>query len=273
GYGDLVVIGSTHCSGTLRVKEFLTRNNYPYIYLDLDHQSEVQLLLDRFSITPGDVPVLIARRELVLRNPSNHEIADALTLNDSIDEKQLHDVVVVGAGPAGLAAGVYASSEGLDVLIVEAVAPGGQAGSSSKIENYLGFPTGISGQALAGRAYTHAEKLGANAPIAAGATGLPCERRPYLVQLGSGAQVAARTVILATGARYRKPPLNDVERFEGSGVYYAATFMESQLCANEDVIVVGGGNSAGQAAVHLSKTARHVYVLVRASGLAQSMSR
>ena len=273
GFGDVVVIGSAHCSGTLRVKEFLTRNSYPYIYLDLDRQSEVQVLLDRFRIQPADVPVLIARRELVLRNPSTREIADALALNDNLDEKQLHDLVVIGAGPAGLAAGVYAASEGLDVLIIESVAPGGQAGSSSKIENYLGFPTGISGQALAGRAYTQAEKFGANVMVAVNATRLACERRPYLVELGAGARVSARTVILATGARYRKPPLENVARFEGSGVYYAATFMESQLCADEDVIVVGGGNSAGQAAVHLSKTARHVYVLVRASGLAQSMSR
>src|SRR5262249_36764534 len=207
GYGDLVVIGSTHCAGTLRVKEFLTRNSYPHIYLDPGRQSEVQVLPDRFSLPRGDVRVLIARGELVLRNPSNREIADALTLNEDFDEKQLHDVVVVGAGPAGLAAGVYAASEGLDVLIIESVAPGGQAGSSSKIENYLGFPTGISGQALAGRAYTQAEKFGANVVIAVNATRLACEPRPYLVELAGGARLAARTVILATGARYRKPPL------------------------------------------------------------------
>ncbi|HET9390682.1 MAG TPA: FAD-dependent oxidoreductase [Steroidobacteraceae bacterium] len=273
GFGDVIVIGSTHCSGTLRVKEFLTRNNHPYTYFDLDRDREVQGLLDRFHILPGEIPVLIARRELVLRNPSTADIAQALNLNDAVDPKQLHDLVVVGAGPAGLAAAVYASSEGLDVLILESVAPGGQAGSSSKIENYLGFPTGISGQALAGRAYTQAEKFGANLMIAVGATGLACERRPYVVELGNDIRIATRTVILATGARYRKPSLHNVEHFEGGGVYYAATFMESQLCADEDVIVVGGGNSAGQAAVHLSKTARHVYILVRADSLAQSMSR
>ena len=272
GFGDVVLIGSTHCSGTLRVKEFLTRNSHPYTYFDLDRDKDVQALLDRFRVLPGDIPVLIARREVVLRNPSNRDIAAALNLNEAVDGK-VHDLIVVGAGPAGLAAAVYGASEGLDVLIIESVAPGGQAGSSSKIENYLGFPTGISGQALAGRAYMQAEKFGANVMVAVSATGLSCERRPYLLELGDDLRVATRTVILATGARYRKPPLNNVALFEGSGVYYAATFMESQLCTDEEVIVVGGGNSAGQAAVHLAKTARHVYILVRGDGLAQSMSR
>ncbi len=273
GFGDVVLIGSTHCSGTLRVKEFLTRNSHPYTYFDLDRDKDVQTLLDRFRVLPGDIPVLIARREVVLRNPSNADIAAALNLNEAVDGKQLHDLVVVGAGPAGLAAAVYGASEGLDVLMIESVAPGGQAGSSSKIENYLGFPTGISGQALAGRAYTQAEKFGANLIVAVSATGLSCDRRPYLLDLGADLRVATRTVILATGARYRKPPLKNVALFEGSGVYYAATFMESQLCTDEEVIVVGGGNSAGQAAVHLAKSARHVYILVRGDGLAQSMSR
>ncbi len=272
GFGDVVLIGSTHCSGTLRVKEFLTRNSHPYTYFDLDRDKDVQALLDRFRVLPGDIPVLIARREVVLRNPSNRDIAAALNLNEAVNGK-VHDLIVVGAGPAGLAAAVYGASEGLDVLIIESVAPGGQAGSSSKIENYLGFPTGISGQALAGRAYMQAEKFGANVMVAVSATGLSCERRPYRLELGDDLGVKTRTVILATGARYRKPPLNNVALFEGSGVYYAATFMESQLCTDEEVIVVGGGNSAGQAAVHLAKTARHVYILVRGDGLAQSMSR
>ena len=272
GFGDVVLIGSTHCSGTLRVKEFLTRNSHPYTYFDLDRDKDVQALLDRFRVLPGDIPVLIARREVVLRNPSNRDIAAALNLNEAVNGK-VHDLIVVGAGPAGLAAAVYGASEGLDVLIIESVAPGGQAGSSSKIENYLGFPTGISGQALAGRAYMQAEKFGANVMVAVSATGLSCERRPYRLELGDDLRVKTRTVILATGARYRKPPLNNVALFEGSGVYYAATFMESQLCTDEEVIVVGGGNSAGQAAVHLAKTARHVYILVRGDGLAQSMSR
>jgi len=188
GFGDVVLIGSTHCSGTLRVKEFLTRNSHPYTYFDLDRDKDVQALLDRFRVLPGDIPVLIARREVVLRNPSNRDIAAALNLNEAVNGK-VHDLIVVGAGPAGLAAAVYGASEGLDVLIIESVAPGGQAGSSSKIENYLGFPTGISGQALAGRAYMQAEKFGANVMVAVSATGLSCERRPYRLELGDDLRI------------------------------------------------------------------------------------
>jgi len=273
GYGDVVLMGSNHCSGTLRVKEFLTRNGHPYAYVDLDHDADVQDLLDRFRVTPADVPVLIARGDVVLRNPSNQQIADALGFNTGIAPERIRDVVVVGAGPAGLAAAVYAASEGLDVLVIEASAPGGQAGSSSKIENYLGFPTGISGQALAGRAYAQAQKFGAQVIIAQSATRLDCSRKPYGIEIGAGTRVPARSVIIATGAEYRKPPLDNLARFEGTGVYYGATFMEAQLCGGEEVIVVGGGNSAGQAAVFLAQTARQVHMLVRADGLAETMSR
>jgi thioredoxin reductase (NADPH) len=273
GLGDVVVIGSIHCAGTLRVKEFLTRNAHPYTYLDLDRDADVQALLDRFQITPHDVPVLICRGELVLRNPSNAAIAECLGFNESLDAAQIHDLVVVGAGPAGLAAAVYAASEGLDVLVVEESSPGGQAGSSSKIENYLGFPTGISGQALAGRAFAQAQKFGAHVQIARAATELGRERRPYTVTIGADAQVRARCVVIATGAEYRRPSIEALRRFEGVGVYYGATFMEAQLCANEEVIVIGGGNSAGQAAVFLAQTAKQVHVLVRSAGLADSMSR
>jgi thioredoxin reductase (NADPH) len=185
----------------------------------------------------------------------------------------VRDLVVVGAGPAGLAAAVYAASEGLDVLVVEAHAPGGQAGSSSKIENYLGFPTGISGQALAGRAFMQAEKFGADVVIARSGARLRCDRHPYLIDLADGTTVSTRTVVIATGAQYRKIPLPDLPRFEGVGVYYGATGVEAQLCEDEDVIVVGGGNSAGQAAIFLARTARHVLVLVRGKGLADTMSR
>jgi thioredoxin reductase (NADPH) len=179
GLGDAILIGSSHCAGTLRAKEFLTRNAQPYTYVDLDREADVQTLLDRFHVTVADVPVLICRGEVVLRNPSNRAIADCLGLNAAIDATQIHDVVVIGAGPAGLAAAVYAASEGLNVLVVEGTAPGGQAGSSSKIENYLGFPTGISGQALAGRAFTQAQKFGAQVLIASRAMRLRCESRPY----------------------------------------------------------------------------------------------
>jgi len=273
GLGDVVVLGSNHCSGTLRVKEFLTRNGHPYSYVDLDRDADVQDFLDRFHVSAADVPVVICRGEVVLRSPSNQQIADFLGFNDAIDQTQIRDVVIVGAGPAGLAAAVYAASEGLDVLVLETNAPGGQAGSSSKIENYLGFPTGISGQALAGRAYTQAQKFGAQVIIAKGAKRLVCERKPYVIEIDGGLRVPARAVIIATGAAYQKPSLENLSLFEGAGVYYGATFMEAQLCRGEDVVVVGGGNSAGQAAVYLAQTAKRVHMLVRSSGLAQSMSR
>jgi thioredoxin reductase (NADPH) len=271
--GDAVLVGSEFCQGTLRVKEFLTRNGHPYTFVDLDRDAGVQELLDRFRIGPEDVPVLICRDRIVLRNPSNREIADCLGFNDSIDETRVRDVLIVGAGPSGLAAAVYGASEGLDVLVLESEAPGGQAGASSKIENYLGFPTGISGQELAGRALTQAEKFGAQLLIARGATRLLCERRPYAIEAEEVPRVPARAVIIATGARYRKLQVENLERFEGAGVYYAATPIESQLCGGEEVVVVGGGNSAGQAALFLARTAARVHLLVRAAGLGKSMSR
>jgi thioredoxin reductase (NADPH) len=273
GLGDVVLVGSNHCAGTLRVKEFLTRNGHPYSYIDLDRDADVQNLLDRFHVSAADVPVVICRGEMVLRNPTNQQIAECLGFNEVIDQTRIRDVVIVGAGPAGLAAAVYAASEGLDVLVLETNAPGGQAGSSSKIENYLGFPTGISGQALAGRAYTQAHKFGAHVMIAQRARGLACDRTPYGVELDDNLSVLARTVIIATGAAYRKPSIENLSRFENVGVYYGATFMEAQLCRGEEVLVVGGGNSAGQAAVFLAQTAKRVHILVRTGGLAESMSR
>src|SRR4030095_2601113 len=185
----------------------------------------------------------------------------------------VRDMIVVGAGPAGLAAAVYGASEGLDVLVVESNAPGGQAGTSSKIENYLGFPTGISGQALAGNAYTQAQKFGAEMLIARDARGLACDRRPYALMFDGKEKIPARTVVIATGAQYRKLPVETLSQFEGAGVYYSATHLESQMCGGEDVVVVGGGNSAGQAAVFMAQTARRVYMLLRSDGLAQTMSR
>lgn len=273
GLGDVVVIGSTHCAGTLRVKEFLTRNGHPFAYIDLDRDAEAQDLLDRFHVSDADVPVLICRGDAVLRNPSNQRIAECLGLNATIDQTHVRDVVIVGAGPAGLAAAVYGASEGLDVLVFESNMPGGQAGSSSRIENYLGFPTGISGLELTGRAYAQAQKFGAEIMIAKGATGLDCEKRPYAVQIDGGQSVAARALILAQGAEYRKPAFENAAQFEGAGLYYGATPMEAQLCIDEEVIVVGGGNSAGQAAVFLAQSVKHVHLLVRADGLAETMSR
>jgi thioredoxin reductase (NADPH) len=262
-----------HSAGTLRVKEFLTRNGHPFHYIDLDRDSDAQELLDQFHVSAADVPVLICRGDAVLRNPSNPQIAECLGFNDPIDQTHVRDLVIVGAGPAGLAAAVYGASEGLDVLVLESNSPGGQAGSSSRIENYLGFPMGISGLDLTGRAYAQAQKFGAHIMIAKGASGLTCNRPLYSVQVDGGPRVPTRSVIIATGAEYRKPALENLSRFEGAGVYYGATPMEAQLCVSQEVIVVGGGNSAGQAAVFLAQTAKRVYMLVRGGGLADSMSR
>ncbi len=273
GFGDAVLVGSRHSAGTLRVKEFLTRNSQPHSYVDLDQDAAAQQLLDRFGVAVEDVPVLICRGRTVLRNPTNEEIAECLGFNAPLDQARLRDLVIVGAGPAGLAAAVYGASEGLDVLVLEASAPGGQAGSSSRIENYLGFPTGISGQELATRAYVQAQKFGAQMVIAKSAARLSCRDRAYEIQVENGPSLAARTVVIATGAAYRRLSVINLERFEGAGVYYGATSIEAQLCRAEEVIVVGGGNSAGQAAVFLAETARLVHLLVRDSGLARSMSR
>jgi thioredoxin reductase (NADPH) len=273
GVGDAVLIGSSHSPDTLRIKGFLSRNGHPYTYVDLDQHEEVQDLLDRFHVTVDDIPVLICRYTLVLRNPTNPQVADCLGFNPRIDENQIRDVIVIGAGPSGLAAAVYAASEGLNVLVVETNAPGGQAGSSSKIENYLGFPMGISGQDLANRAYTQAQKFGADVMIARSAVKLGCSTRPYVIEIDGGTSIPARTIVIASGAQYRRLPLDNLSRFEGAGVYYGATNVEAQWCGSEEVIVVGGGNSAGQAAVFLSETARHVHMLVRSAGLADTMSR
>ena len=273
GESDMVLLGSQHSPGTLRLKEFLTRNAHPFTYQDVESEPGVEGLLERFQIGVDEVPVVLCKGGLVLRNPSIEGLAAALGLNAELDAGAIRDAVVIGAGPAGLAAAVYAASEGLDVLVLEGTAPGGQAGTSSRIENYLGFPTGISGQALAGRALTQAEKFGAEVAIARRAVGLDCKTRPYGVELASGEVVRAKTVVLATGARYRKPDLPELARFEGAGVMYSATHIEAQLCRDGEIAIVGGGNSAGQAAVFLAQFASQVHVLVRGQGLADSMSR
>jgi len=270
---DVVVVGSTHCKGTLRVREFLVRNGHPHTMLDLDRDPSAQEFLDRIHVTPAEIPVVITCSKVVLKNPSNQEIADALGFNAAIDQTQVRDLVIVGAGPAGLAAAVYGASEGLDVLVVESTAPGGQAGASSRIENYLGFPTGIKGIELAARATNQALKFGTQLMVGPAARRLACDKMPYALEIGDGQRLPARTVIIASGAEYRRLQIEGLPRFEGAGVYYAATFMEAQLCAGEEVIVVGGGNSAGQAAVFLAETARRVHMVIRAAGLADTMSR
>ena len=274
GIGDALLIGTSHSAATLRIKAFLARNGHPFKYLDLDRDADVRNLLDRFHVDPGELPVLICRGEAVLKNPGNQTIADRLGFNGRIDQVHVRDVVIVGAGPAGLAAAVYAASEGLDAMVIEASSPGGQAGSSSRIENYLGFPTGISGQELAERAYAQAQKFGASVMIAKGAAELAGEQKQFRVRLDDGTSVSARVVIIASGARYRKPALANLARFEGAGVYYSATFMEeAQLGDDDEVVVVGGGNSAGQAARFLARSRRQVHVLVRSGTLSATMSR
>jgi thioredoxin reductase (NADPH) len=274
GQGNLVLMGSRHSAKTLALREFLSRNAQPYSYLDLDTDENSQEILDRFAVKLEEVPVVVcANTGNVLRNPTIQKLADCIGLNVSIDQSQVRDVIIVGAGPAGLAAAVYAASEGLETLVVEGNVTGGQAGSSSKIENYLGFPTGVSGQELTNRAITQAEKFGAKLMLARGVAKLDCAGTPYKVVLDDGAELAARTIVISTGAQYKKPRIANLERFEGQGIYYGATYMEAQLCGGEDVIVVGGGNSAGQAAVYLSATSRKVYMLVRSGRLSDTMSR
>lgn len=273
GQSDVMLIGSRHCGGTLRLREFLTRNAYPFTSVDVESDPSVQELLDRFHVRENELPVVVCRGEKVFRRPRNQDIVECLGMNPKLDTEAVRDVIVVGAGPAGLSAAVYAASEGLDVLVLETMAPGGQAGSSSRIENYLGFPTGISGQALAGRALVQSQKFGANVGIGWQAQRLLCDRWPYGIQLEDGHVLRAKSIVVATGAQYRSLPLENLQRFIGLGVYFAATHLEARLCKDDEIVIVGGGNSAGQAAVFLANSCRHVHVVIRAPSLAASMSR
>jgi thioredoxin reductase (NADPH) len=273
GVSDLLLVGSRHSADTLRLQEFLTRNAHPYTFVDLEVAGDVCTMLNRCDIGPEDTPIVITSKGEPLRNPSLRALADRLGLSLQLDLQVVHDVAVVGAGPAGLAAAVYAASEGLDVIVLDPVAPGGQAGTSSKIENYLGFPTGISGQALAGRAFMQAQKFGAQIEIPARLTRLHCGNPFHELELDNSERIRSRTVVIASGARYRKPELANLEAFEGNGIYYGATYLESQFCRGQEIAIVGGGNSAGQAAVFLAESAARVYVLVRSEGLAASMSQ
>jgi len=270
--GGVILIGSGHAADTLRIEQFLTRNGYPHRTLDTDSDPDAEGFLEFFQLRAEHLPVVVAPPDQVLRNPSTPALADALGLTEAFDPDDVFDLAVVGAGPAGLASAVYAASEGLRTIVLEALAPGGQAGTSSKIENYLGFPTGISGQALAGRAQVQAQKFGARLAVSRSVTALECEAQPYRLRLEDGSTVTARAVVVATGARYRRLNLADEQRFEGQGIHYAATALEARLCSRSEAAVVGGGNSAGQAAVFLSQYAAHVHVLVRGPGLAATMS-
>ncbi len=273
GLGNVIVLGSRHSSNTLRLREFLTRNGHPYSYVDLDSDKGSQELLDRFDIKLEDIPVVICSGTSVLRNPTNQQLAECLGFTGLIDQSRIRDVAIVGAGPAGLAAAVYAASEGLDAVVIESEFPGGQAGASSKIENYLGFPMGISGQELTGRAVVQVEKFGAQIMVGEKVVEIQCDQRPYQLVLENGGTLETRSIIIATGAQYNKPNIANLKQFEGQGIYYAATFMEAQLCTGEEIIVIGGGNSAGQAAVFLAGSAHRVYMLVRGKELSETMSR
>ena len=273
GWGDAVIVGSQHSAETLRLQAFLVRNGQPYRYVDVERDPDVEGMLCQFHVRVEDIPILICRGERVLKRPTDAEVADCLGLNPEITPARVFNVVVCGAGPGGLAAAVYAASEGLDVMVVEAGSPGGQAASSSKIENYLGFPTGVSGQALSGRALAQAEKFGARLSVARAARRLFCDETPIRIELADGESIRARAVVVATGAEYRKLDLPNLARFEGVGVYYAATFVEAQRCGVNEVVVVGGGNSAGQAATYLARSVRHVHVVIRGPDLSESMSR
>jgi thioredoxin reductase (NADPH) len=273
GRCNVSILGSRHAADTLRLREFRTRNGHPHAYVDLDSDTTAQELLDRFNVKIDEIPVVICSGNAVLRNPTTQRLAECLGFSGTVDESRIRDVAIVGGGPAGLAAAVYAASEGLDAIVIEADFPGGQVGSSSKIENYIGFPTGVSGLELTRRAVVQAEKFGAQMMVGQRVVQVNCDRRPYKLSLENGGTVQARSIIIAAGAQYNKPNIANLKQFEGNGVYYAATFMESQLCGDDEVVVIGGGNSAGQAAVFLAETAHKVYMLVRGKTLSETMSR
>ncbi len=269
--GGVLLIGHRQHGDLLQLQRFMIRNFYPVEILDPTIDKGASDLVNDLGLEPDDLPAVVTPDRRVHCNPSKSELADYLGISEPPDADIVYDVAVVGAGPAGLASAVYAASEGLNTVVIEGLAPGGQAGTSSKIENYLGFPTGISGQALAGRAHIQARKFGAKLSVSREVTSMDCSTYPYRLVLEDQKTLRARSVVVATGARYRKLDVLNYAKFEGQGIYYAATAMESQLCANEEVVVVGGGNSAGQAAIFLSRTARHVHMLMR-SGIAKTMS-
>ncbi|MEY2412317.1 MAG: thioredoxin reductase, partial [Acidobacteriaceae bacterium] len=272
GEGNVVLFGSKSSARTLALREFLTRNAHPFMYVDIDRESFAGELMDKLAVRQSELPVVYCNNRYVLRNPSIAELAACLDLNINTD-KGVRDVLVIGAGPAGLAAAVYAASEGLKTLVIEKSAPGGQAGSSSKIENYLGFPTGLSGQELANRFIAQAQKFGAQLMVAQSVVHIDSRRQPYKVVLESGLKFETRTIVIATGAQYARLPVEDADQFTGRGIYYNATHMEAQLCESEEVVVVGGGNSAGQAAVCLALSSAKVHLLVRSRRLSDSMSQ
>ncbi len=272
GVGSVLLIGSRYSPDAFRIREFLERNSRPFTWVDLETDDRTESLLNKFDIKPEETPVVVGPDGQLYRNPSIQEMAACIGLS-TLRGEEVCDVIVVGAGPAGLAASVYAGSEGLNVLTIDSIAPGGQASTSSKIENYLGFHTGISGRELAQRAFVQAEKFGVHVAVPRRAVSLNCDAVPFEVVVDNGEIIRGRTVVIASGAEYRKIGVDGAAQKEGRGIYFGATAMEAQLCRDANVIVVGGGNSAGQAAVYLSQVARQVDILIRSESLDHSMSR
>jgi thioredoxin reductase (NADPH) len=273
--GGPVLIGPSNSATVAQLQNFLTRNSFPHHLLDPERDHDAAEIIARYSPSPSDWPLVVTIDGTVLRNPSENEVARALGMIGGPRGNKVYDAAIVGCGPAGLATAVYAASEGLSVVMLDSRAYGGQAGASARIENYLGFPTGISGQALAGRAFSQAQKFGADIMIPVSAKSLNCERRDgaFALTLDSGDELRSRAVVVASGARYRRPDIENLDKFEGRGVWYWASPVEARLCAEQEVMLVGGGNSAGQAAVFLSGHARKVIMMIRGGGLGASMSR
>ena len=270
-FTGLRVIGSRYSRDTFRIRDFLAKNRVLFTWLDLEGDRAVNQLLQQFGVTEADTPIVACAHCLVLRNPSNRELAEKIGIRRPV-EHDVYDLAIVGSGPAGLAAAVYGASEGLNTIVLEHTAPGGQAGSSMRIENYLGFPTGITGSELADRAVLQADKFGARISVPTPVTKLTFDKTYSVLELEGGENVIAKCLLIATGAEYRRLEVEHCSRFEGAGVYYAATPNEAQMCRGSDVVLVGGGNSAGQAAVYLSQNARKVFLLIRGDDLCKSMS-
>jgi thioredoxin reductase (NADPH) len=273
GSGGVMLIGRSQSAETVMLQQFLSRNGLPHQVIYADRDEQTRSLIGYLALDASQLPVAVCPDQRILHNPTVSSLADALGLSPDANSSQLYDVAIIGAGPAGLAAAVYAASEGLSAIVIESLAPGGQAGTSSRIENYLGFPTGVSGQELADRALVQAQKFGARLVISRRVVALVPEQGSNLLVMEQGRRLSARTIVVATGARYRKLSLDHYRRFEGEGIHYAATEVEASLCGNGAVAVVGGGNSAGQAALFLSSRVSHVHLAVRGEGLRDTMSK
>ena len=270
--GGVLLVGLEHSADTIRLQRFLIRNGFPFQIVNAENNADADSLIRSFELNPAELPVVVLPDRTILRNPTNPQLADELELTDVRDFDKIYDVAIVGAGPAGLAAAVYSASEGLSTAIIEGASPGGQAGTSSRIENYLGFPTGVSGQELSDRSQIQAQKFGARFLISREVSSISEEVGQHSLVLSDGETVRARAIIIATGAKYQRLSVPDYDRYEYQGIHYAATAMEAGLCQQDEVVVVGAGNSAGQAALFLSRTADRVHLLVRAKGLNATMS-